>query len=200
MFLKFSKKNKAVSKLKSMMDEELVLAFKKSRDNEFFSEIFQRYTHLIFGVCMKYLRDEEGAKDAVMQVFEKLFVDIQHHEIRNFKSWIYTVAKNHCLMKLRKGKTVLKQELIYKKSIQSDFMELAVEIHHNGAKGQEAIFGQLHEAMKLLNHKQRECIDLLYLQNNSYKEVAEITGYSMKQVKSHIQNGKRNLKKYLEKG
>ena len=183
-----------------MTDEELVFAFKKSRDNEFFSEIFQRYTHLIFGVCMKYLRDEEGAKDAVMQVFEKLFVNIHHQEIRNFKSWIYTVAKNHCLMNLRKGKTALKEELIYKKSIQSDFMELAVEIHHNGAKEQEAIFGQLHDAIKLLNDKQRECIDLLYLQKNSYKEVAEITGYSMKQVKSHIQNGKRNLKKHLEKG
>ncbi len=79
-------------------------------------------------------------------------------------------------------------------------MELAVEIHHNGAKGQEAIFQQLHDAIKLLNDKQRECIGLLYLQNNSYKQVAEITGYSMKQVKSHIQNGKRNLKNYLEKG
>jgi RNA polymerase sigma-70 factor (ECF subfamily) len=200
MFLKFSKRNKTKKEVKTMTDEELIFAFKRSKDNEFFGEIFQRYTHLIFGVCMKYLRDEEGAKDAVMQVFEKLFEDIHQQEIRNFKSWIYTVAKNHCLMKLRKGKTILKEELRYKKSIQSDFMELADEVHHNGAKELEGKFDQLHKAISLLNKDQKECIELLYLQNNSYKQVAEITGYSMKQVKSYIQNGKRNLKNYLEKG
>jgi len=181
-----------------MTDEELILAFQQHQDNQYFGELFQRYTHLIFGVCMKYLRDEENAKDAVMQVFEKLYDDLNQLEIHNFKSWIYTVAKNHCLMKLRKGKTILKEGVQYRKIIQSDFMELAVEIHHNSAKEQEEKFDQLHKAISLLNDKQRECIELLYLQNNSYKQVAEITGYSMKHVKSHIQNGKRNLKNYLE--
>ncbi len=109
MFLKSGNKNKKASKIKSMADEELVFAFKQNGDNEIFGEIFQRYTHLVFGVCMKYLRDEEGAKDAVMQVFEKLFNDLHRQEIQSFKSWIYTVAKNHCLMKLRKGKTILKE-------------------------------------------------------------------------------------------
>jgi RNA polymerase sigma-70 factor (ECF subfamily) len=200
MFLKSGNKNKKANKIKSMTDEELVFAFKQNGNNKVFGEIFQRYTHLVFGVCMKYLRNEEKAKDAVMQVFEKLFNDLHRQEILSFKSWIYIVAKNHCLMKLRKRKTLLKEDQRYKKDVQSDFMELAVEFHHNGAKGQEAIFEQLHDAIKLLNDKQRECIDLLYLQNNSYKQVAEITGYSMKQVKSHIQNGKRNLKNYLGKG
>lgn len=181
-----------------MTDEELVLAFRQYQDNQYFGELFQRYTHLIFGVCMKYLRNEENAKDAVMQVFENLLKDLHQSEIRNFKHWIYTVAKNHCLMKLRKGKTILNEEVRYRKNVQSEFMELSVEIHHNSAKEQEERFDQLQIAISLLNDKQRECIDLLYLQNNSYKQVAEITGYSMKQVKSHIQNGKRNLKIYLE--
>ena len=181
-----------------MTDEELILAFQQYQDNQYFGELFQRYTHLIFGVCMKYLRDEENAKDSVMQIFEKLYDDLNQLEIHNFKSWIYTVAKNHCLMKLRKGKTILKEEVLYRKNAQSDFMELAIEIHHNGEKEQEEKFDQLHKAIGLLNDEQRECIELLYLQNNSYKQVADITGYSMKQVKSHIQNGKRNLKNYLE--
>ena len=183
-----------------MTDEGLILAFQQHQDNQYFGELFQRYTHLVFGVCIKYLRDEENAKDAVMRVFEKLLTDLHNQEIRNFKSWIYTVAKNHCLMKLRKGKSILRDEMEHRKNVQSDFMELVGKTHHNDAKEQEEKINQLHNAIGLLSDKQKECIELLYLQNNSYKKVAEITGYSMKQVKSHIHNGKRNLKNYLEKG
>jgi len=181
-----------------MTDEELIMAFNQFRDNQYFSQLFERYTHLIFGICMKYLSDEENAKDAVMQIFEKLYNDMDQLEIYSFKNWIYTVAKNHCLMKLRKKKTMLKGEIRYRKTVQLDFMELADEIHLNNVNEQEKKYNQLHKAISLLNDKQKECIDLLYLQNNSYKEVAKITGLSMKQVKSHIQNGKRNLKTYLK--
>lgn len=181
-----------------MTDEELILAFNQYRENQYFSQLFERYTHLVFGICMKYLCNEENAKDAVMQVFEKLYNEMDQLEIRSFKNWIYTVAKNHCLMKLRKKKTILKEQVQYRKNVQLDFMELGVEIHHHTAIEQEKTFVQLHKAISQLNEKQKECIELLYLQNNSYKQVADITGYSMKQVKSHIQNGKRNLKYYLK--
>ena len=183
-----------------MTDEDLIHAFQQQQENQYFEELFQRYTHLVFGVCMKYLRNEEEAKDAVMQVFEKLFNSLHQFEIQNFKSWIYTVAKNHCLMKLRKKQNILKEETIYRKNIQAEFMELTTGFHPNNGEGQEEKSIKLHKAISFLKHEQRECIELLYLQNNSYKQVAEITGYSMKNVKSHIQNGKRNLKNTLEKG
>jgi len=197
MFLIF--KNRYQKNLKRLSDESLIRSFAKSRDNKYLSEIFNRYIHLIFGVCMKYLKNEEEAKDAVMQIFEKLITSIEKQEIENFKSWIYTVSKNHCLMKLRKEKAIAKNEERFKKYISAEIMELADEIHLNNDADGEDIFEKLNMAVKNLKNEQRVCIEMLYLQNKSYGDVAEVTGLTMKQVKSHIQNGKRNLKIYLEK-
>jgi len=197
MFLIF--KNRHQKDLKQLSDESLIRSFAKSRDNKYISEIFSRYTHLVFGVCMKYLKNEEEAKDAVMQIFEKLITDIEEQEIKSFKSWIYTVSKNHCLMKLRKEKTIAKNEEGFRKIISTEIMELTREIHLNNEVNGEDIFEKLDMAIKKLNDKQRVCIEMLYLQNKSYGDVAGATGFTMKQVKSHIQNGKRNLKIYLEK-
>jgi len=197
MFLIF--KNRYQKNLKRLSDESLIRSFAKSRDNKYLSEIFNRYMHLIFGVCMKYLKNEEEAKDAVMQIFEKLITSIEKQEIENFKSWIYTVSKNHCLMKLRKEKAIAKNEERFKKYISAEIMELADEIHLNNDADGEDIFEKLNMAVKNLKNEQRVCIEMLYLQNKSYGDVAEVTGLTMKQVKSHIQNGKRNLKIYLEK-
>ena len=197
MFLIF--KNRHQKDLKRLSDESLIRSFAKSRDNKYLSEIFTRYSHLVFGVCMKYLKNEEEAKDAVMQIFEKLITSIEKQEIENFKSWIYTVSKNHCLMKLRKEKAIAKNENGFKKIISSEIMELTGEIHLNNDTDGEDIFEKLNMAIKNLNDEQQVCIEMLYLQNKTYRDVAEVTGFTMKEVKSHIQNGKRNLKIYLEK-
>ena len=197
MFLIF--KNRQQKDQKQLSDESLIRSFANSRDNKYISEIFNRYTHLIFGVCMKYLKNEEEAKDAVMQIFEKLITNIGDQEIKNFKSWIYTVSKNHCLMKLRKEKAIAKNQDGYKKIISAQIMELTAEIHLNNDIDGEDIFEKLNMAIKKLNGEQQICIEMLYLQNKSYRDVADITGFTMKQVKSHIQNGKRNLRIYLEK-
>ncbi|HMC85794.1 MAG TPA: sigma-70 family RNA polymerase sigma factor, partial [Chitinophagaceae bacterium] len=85
-------------------DKELVLAYQQSGDLKLLSNLYQRYMELVYGVCLKYLADPETAKDAVMQVFEELIIKLKKHEVDNFKSWLYTVAKNHCLMQLRSGK------------------------------------------------------------------------------------------------
>ena len=196
MFLKF-KLNKEKS-IRLFSDEELIISYKKSKENRFIGELFERYTHLVFGVCMKYLKNEEDSKDAVMEIFEDLHYKLSDHDISNFKSWIYSVSKNHCLMILRKKKSEERmKEGVYENS-QQDFMESLDLFHPINKENLNDKIPKLKKGIELLKAEQKKCIELLYLQNKSYKEVAEITGYSMKKVKSYIQNGKRNLKIYLE--
>jgi RNA polymerase sigma-70 factor (ECF subfamily) len=182
--------------LKSFSDLELILKFKENGDNIYIGEVFERYTHLVFGVCLKYLKDHDESKDAVMQIFEKLIDDLKKHEVTNFKSWLHSVAKNHCLMFLRTQKSVsLKNEEF--KIHSNQFMESDEVLHLFEENKTEKEISNLGEAMKELNKEQKLCVELFYLREKSYQEVSEETGFTMNQVKSFIQNGKRNLKIYL---
>lgn len=198
MFLKMNFNGKNDRDFHLLPDEELISIYKETADTQLIGEIFNRYTHLVFGVCMKYLKNTENSRDAVMQIFEDLHIKLKEHEVANFKSWIYSVAKNHCLMELRKqGTDERMRSGIYEK-IHLEIMESVNHFHLNNSADLTEKIPKLKKGIELLKTEQRTCIELLYLQNKSYKEVAEITGYSMKSVKSHIQNGKRNLKIYLE--
>ena len=185
----FKKKEK-----KQESDNELIEKYRNSRDKEYVGVLFERYYFLVYGLCLKYLQDEDEAKDAVLQIFEKLFTDLFKHNIQNFPSWLHSVARNHCLMNLRKKKQIEKHEQIlrFEKEQfheQPDFEEKLIETQRmNG----------LNEALAELKEEQRVCIDLFYLQEKSYNEICDTTGYNYKQVKSFIQNGKRNLKLHIE--
>jgi RNA polymerase sigma-70 factor (ECF subfamily) len=197
MFLRINFRFKKENDTQSLSDEDLIQSYKANQNNIYLSELFERYTHLVFGVCMKYLKNKEESKDAVMEIFENLMKALHNHEIVNFKSWIYSVSKNHCLMILRKSKSSERIKLNYMENIQPDIMELHDYFHlHDESEIKDKI-SQLQIAIEKLNEKQRRCIELLYLQDKSYEEVSVITGYSLNQVKSYIQNGKRNLKNYL---
>lgn len=174
-------------------DKELLILFYQDGNNEWLGILLQRYTMLLFGVCMKYLKNEEEAKDAVQQVFLKVINELHKYKVEYFKSWLYMVAKNHCLMKLRdKGKYT--QEIDERTmSETSDTAEFVA--HHE----KEKTFGLLSRALLLLNKEQQVCVTLFYLEKKSYQQVAAITGYNLMQVKSHIQNGKRNLKIQMER-
>ncbi len=185
---------------KNTADTELVSRFRLSHNSDYVGELFQRYTHLVFGVCMKYLKNEESSKDAVMEIFEKLLVDLKKHDVDNFKSWLYSVAKNHCLMKLRKDKSQANHTDEYGKESLA-IMENEEPLHLENGEEQGTLDKKLYEGIEHLKEEQKVCVELFYMQNKSYEETAEITGYTMKQVKSYLQNGKRNLKIYLtEKG
>jgi RNA polymerase sigma-70 factor (ECF subfamily) len=198
MFLKIGSRSTTAREWENTPDEELVNEFKKQANNHILGELFERYTYLIFGVCMKYLKDEEESKDAVMQIFEELPSKMARFEISNFKSWIYSVSKNHCLMQFRKEKTELKIKSEIYENLRSEIMESEELLHSSNEENKSKLIENLHKGIEMLKAEQRECVELLYLQNKSYKEVAEITGYDLKKVKSYIQNGKRNLKIYLE--
>jgi RNA polymerase sigma factor (sigma-70 family) len=186
----------APSKYTVLSDLELVNEYKKTSDNTSVGVLFERYTHLVFGVCMKYLKDEEESRDAVMQIFEKLLADLKRHEIAQFKGWLHSVAKNYCLMHLRSRQSTLKKEVEMQKDVKG-VMENDYEQHLNTNNVKEEQLTKLEDGIKQLNEEQKICIELFYLQNKCYQEVTDITGYSLNQVKSFIQNGKRNLKIFL---
>jgi RNA polymerase sigma factor (sigma-70 family) len=181
--------------IKELSDNELVERYKVKDDANSVGILFERYTHFVFCVCMKYLKDEERSKDSAMQVFEKLMVDLKKHEIKEFKPWLHAVVKNNCLMILRQDKT-LRGKLLDEKKDSVYIMEFEADPHHN-INHQELKLQQLEKAVENLIEEQKICIDLFYVQEKSYKEVMDITGYSMNQVKSFIQNGRRNLKMFL---
>jgi RNA polymerase sigma-70 factor (ECF subfamily) len=196
MFL-ISNKKKTSPDYSGLPDTELTGLYRDTRDIEITGILFSRYAHLVYGVALKYIGDEDSAKDAVMEIFEKLPEDLLKHEIQNFKSWLYTVTKNHCLMKMRHQKVEERAKEVLKVDIERDFMENGRE-GHPVTKELNNKDKQLKEAIAALKDEQRRCIELVYLQEKSYQEVMEMTGYSYKQVKSYVQNAKRNLKIKLE--
>jgi len=192
-------KNKT-SRIKDLNDEELVQCFFENKKTELAGELFNRYTQLVFGVCMKYIGNAEEAKDAVMQIFEHLLTLEQKEEITNFKGWLFTVAKNHCLMILRKNKSVKNFKELKFAELESEIMELPSVMHLYDTEENEIQVKRLHQAIETLKPEQKTCVELFYLENKVYKEISEITGYELNAVKSYIQNGKRNLKILLENG
>lgn len=178
--------------LSTLSDIALIDQYKETGKSVHVGELYKRYTHLVFGVCMKYFKNTEEAKDATMGIFEKLMVDLKQHEVQNFKGWLWQVSRNYCLMILRKSKPKIESEDALKK-IDGGLVESDKIFHLNNSEVKEEQLTSLEEAIKHLKVEQRKCIELFYLEDKSYTEVAEKTGYSLKEVKSYIQNGKRNL-------
>lgn len=183
--------------LNNLSDIELVAQYKHSGNNALVGELYKRYTHLIMGVCMKYLKNEEDAQDASILIFEKLLTDLKKYEIQQFKAWLHSVCKTYCLKQLRSGK--VKQK--HKMEMEMDFttlMENDYELHLYKDNEKEMHLTYMEECMKGLNDEQRLCVELFFLQEKSYIEVTEVTNFTLNNVKSHIQNGKRNLKNCIE--
>lgn len=180
-------------KFEHIEDQQLLQHFYNDSNNEWLGILLQRYSMLLLGVCMKYLKNEEEAKDGVQQVFVKAIIELHKYKVDYFKSWIYMVAKNHCLMKLR-GKAKYTAEL-NEQTTAAPYEPIDLKKHEE----KELSLSVLENALQQLNKEQQLCINLFYLQKKSYQEITESTNYSMMQVKSHIQNGKRNLKIIMER-
>lgn len=184
--------------LSKIADEELVHRYRNSHETVYVGELYQRYTGLVYGVCLKYFRNEAEAEDATMQIFEKLINDLKKHHITAFKPWLHTVVKNFCMMEFRKQGNKEKLHNILKTEAKNH-VENPEENHLQEAEDKEFVLTHLKEGIDELKPEQRECIELFYLKDCSYQEVSRITGYDLKEVKSYIQNGKRNLKIFITK-
>jgi RNA polymerase sigma-70 factor (ECF subfamily) len=177
-------------------DEVLLGEFRSSGDLEVLGELYSRYMSLVYGLCLKYLQNREEAKDAVMQIFEKLITEVESHEVSNFRSWLYVLSKNHCLMQIRSEKTREKKMDLWAKQ-QDNNMESYPELHPIDEEGMDED-SALADCIEKLKAEQKDCIQLFYYQNWSYRQIAEILHIEEKKVKSHLQNAKRNLKICLE--
>ena len=156
-------------------------------------ELYQRYMELVYGVCLKYFREAEAAKDGVIHIFEELVTKLKKHEVENFKGWLHQVAKNHCLMQLRTPKNLKTVEF------NIEFVQTDENVHLNGVLEKEENFQKLEQCMGTLNDDQQEAIRLFYLEGKCYNEIVERTGRDWNYVRSCIQNGRRNLKICMEK-
>jgi len=182
--------------INDLSDSELVMRYRRDGDKQVLGILFKRYTHLVFGVSMKYLKDEDDSKDAVMQIFEKLLTDLKKYPVENFKSWLHTVTRNYCLMQLRSRKGKYFQSLPDTED-SLEIVESAGFLHPDTEETEQRL-SLMEKGIQALNDEQRTCVELFYLKELSYQEVADRTGYSMLQVKSFIQNGKRNLRIFMD--
>lgn len=184
-------------KKKEKSDDDLISEYLEFRDPEILGDLYARYMHLVYGVCLNYLKERERSKDAVIQLFEKLVVEIDKHEIRNFKSWLFVVTKNHCLMELRKT-SVRVVISIADENAMAGFMENEAELHPVDREPEERNEEALNDCIERLKQEQKACIRQFYFENKSYREICDEMNLEEKKVKSFIQNGKRNLKICLE--
>lgn len=178
-----SKKDKAHN------EQALLARFRQTGDLAVLGKIYSPYMDMVFGICLGYLKDRNKAEDAVMQIFEKLIVDLRKHEVVNFKSWLHSVARNHCLMELRKTK---REFLAEDEIFQVPIMDFDDQEH------QEVELQALESCTEKLKVEQREAINLFYKEERSYAELSELMNIELKKVKSLIQNARRMLKLCLE--
>ena len=179
-------------KFQHVTDQELLEAFYENDNKRLLGVLLQRYTLLLLGVCMKYLKNEEAAKDAVQQIFLKVIAELKRYKVKYFKSWLYMIAKNHCLMQLRN-----KHNIVPVNFNENLVTEETTDLQKPVQK--EKLLSALESAVEELNDEQKLCINLFYLEKKSYQQICDLTGFNLMQVKSFIQNGKRNLKLLVEK-
>ena len=174
-----------------LSDEELLLEFSKTEDVSVFGELYHRYIPLVYGLCLKYLSDKDSAQDAVMDIFEGVLKKLPQYEVKNFKTWLYSVSKNHCLQHLRKEKGV------FFVKVEEDFMENDDFFTLIDKPQTKEETDALAHCLGTLSDEQKRSIEFFYLEEKSYADIVELTGYALTKVKSYIQNGKRNLKSCL---
>ena len=169
-------------------DDELLKQFIGTSNQEWLGQLYSRYVSLVYGLCLKYLQQVEDAEDAVINIYEELTRKIRNYQIENFKTWLYSVAKNHCLQVLRKEKNLIFEEIDIR-IMESDDFEHLIDVNENKEK-EEA----LNYCLDTLPDEQRQCIIHFFFDDFSYVDIVENTGFALNKVKSYIQNGKRNLK------
>ena len=188
-----------IEPIKSLSDDDLVEKFAQTKKQAYFEELYKRYIHLSYGVCLKMMKNEADSRDVVSDVFKTLYLKLPTAQVQSFKAYVYAVSRNECIAKLRQRTSELKKREEWQRTeiTHSDFMEndglLALD---NIGPSKEKL---VEDAVANLSDEQRTCIRLFFYDNKSYRDIASQTGYSEKQVKSYLQNGKRNLRLALEK-
>ena len=186
--MQFLKSNRKSTK----SDLELIKDYKASGDLDLLTTLYDRYIELVFGLCLKYLKNGHESEDMVMHIYTVLIEKLKKHDVKNFKSWLYTLSKNQCIEFLRKNNRTLTKEkeakLVYSEQV----------FHPDDVRKENALV-QMEKCLVKLPEDQRKCIQLFYLENKSYNEIVDDTGFEWNMIRSYLQNGRRNLKICMEK-
>jgi RNA polymerase sigma factor (sigma-70 family) len=191
---------KQFRKPKPTTDAEYLVAYQATENLEVLGELYERYMEMVFAICYKYLRDEDESKDAVMNIFEELVEKLkttksnENHPINNFRNWLHSVARNHCLMAIRADKFQNRVDLMESVMENEAFEHLSDETFEV-----EQNLSKMETCLETLSDEQKVCVELFYMQEKSYQEITTLTNFELNKVKSYIQNGKRNLKICIEK-
>ncbi|MEA5459297.1 sigma-70 family RNA polymerase sigma factor [Arcicella sp. LKC2W] len=190
----FKKKHKPQS------ETDLLKEYRQTGDLSVLGKLYEPQMEMVFAIAMKYCKDEDDAKDTVMQIFEELIPKLKQHEVENFKAWLGMVARNFCLMALRKKNLVVADGEIFADddSSENHFMEFSTIEHLNDDFDVEQNLTKLEDCLKTLNSEQKQAVELFFMQEKTYQEVSQLTGFEINKVKSYLQNGKRNLKNCIE--
>lgn len=200
MFLKLFRKPKSGPDRSPKDPAEYIAAYRATSDLALLGELYEQYMDLVYAVCFNYLRDEDEAKDAVMNLFEQLITDLRKHDIQQFGPWLHSVARNYCLMQLRKSQAHPKAALVNGSEANPDdepVMRLPADDEDRAELEEDLTL--MEACLQTLPPEQQTCLRLFYLERKTYTEVADLTGYDMKQVKSYLQNGRRKLKICMQK-
>jgi len=178
-------------------DEELALAYYRTGNREYVGELFEKHVKTVYGVCLFYLKDKDAAKDAVMQIFEKLLTELKRSEVKNFKGWLSFVVRNFCISEIRKNKS---KHFVNESYLDFEMKEAHLEEEEAvESVSEETMLAYLNDSLHLLKPKQKMCVEMFYLKGMSYQDISKECGFGLNEVKSLIQNGKRNLKIMIEK-
>ncbi|MCC3154116.1 sigma-70 family RNA polymerase sigma factor [Hymenobacter sp. BT770] len=188
-------------------DQALLARYRALGDVGDLGLLYDRYLPEAFAVCRRYLAPpDEDAQDAVMQLFEHLVKVLRTHAPDNFPAWLHTTARNHCLMQLRARKRggPSAGPLILTFPDAAD-VETAGARHlleqdatAEEAENTEARLQSMEVALAQLPAAQRRCLELFYLEKKCYRDIATETGLELNLVRSHLQNGKRMLRRQLD--
>ncbi|MDR2882963.1 MAG: sigma-70 family RNA polymerase sigma factor [Alistipes sp.] len=174
-------------------DDRLLAEFIETGDAALLGELYTRHMPLVYGLCLKYLGRAADAEDATMELFEELVDKVARQRIRNFRTWLWSVARNHCLQRLRREKRRVRVDF------DDRFMESAPLVHLLSEGGDEAALAALEKCVEKLPERQREAVEMFFMERRSYADIADATLGEVKRVKSYIQNGKRNLRLCMER-
>lgn len=184
-----------ISSDSAVSDELLLERFVRSGDTAALGTLYGRYMPMVYGVCLKWLQDSGKAEDAVMSIYEELVRKLPQQQVESFRGWLFVVARNYCLMELRKQQrrpTDLYAPEDMQRYDDGGTESPDAELPPDHSKPLEKCMGELPDA-------QRKSVQWFYYEDKSYKDIADLMQEEVGKVRSFIQNGRRNLKICLEK-
>lgn len=171
----------------------------KSGDKEAFSLVVDRYSDMVYTLCLRMLGVEADAADAAQEVFVKVYRSMAgFQEKSKFSTWIYRIAYNHCISVIRKKVKII------------DMVDELpdVEVNNQDVSGLELISSEerkryLNMAIEALAETDAVVITLFYYDELSLEEIAEVTGLTNANIRIKLHRSRKKmymvLSEYLKK-